>query len=242
MIGGELMASHGTNANLPVPIAPKAGEAALTDEMVVARVRAGETALYEILMRRHNRTVYRAVRALLRDEDEVEDVMQQAYLSAYAKLDRFSGEARFSTWLVSIALNEARDRLRRRSVRAVAAAAHEVEPQAPPPTPEDQVNEHELARLLERAVDELPTDYRAVFVLRTIEGMATADAAAALGVSEDVVKTRLHRARAQLRDALAETMDRAAPAAFEFLAPRCDRVVAGVLAHLLPPPAPSGAA
>jgi RNA polymerase sigma-70 factor (ECF subfamily) len=226
--------ANGTMANVPGPL--KGSESALPDEVVVARVRAGEPALYEILMRRHNRTVYRAVRALVRDEDEVEDVMQQTYLSAFAKLDQFSGGARFSTWIVSIALNEARDRLRRRGVRAVAAKALDVERPAPPATPEEQVSEHELATLLERAVDELSSDHRTVFVLRAIEGMGTTEAAAALGVSEDVVKTRLHRARAQLREVLADAIDRTAPAAFEFLAPRCDRVVGGVLARLVPPP------
>jgi RNA polymerase sigma-70 factor, ECF subfamily len=210
----------------------RAADVAWTDEEVVARVRAGDTAMYEVLMRRHNRTVYRVVRSILRDADDVEDVMQQAYVSAYAKLDQFRSDARFSTWLVSVALNEARGRLRKRTLRALSDAANAEPPPEAPTTPESEVAMREYVALVERAVERLPTPYRAVFVLRSIEGLGTAEAAAALDVSEDVVKTRLHRARLLLRGLLADDFDRAAPLAFEFHAPRCDRVVAGVLAKL----------
>jgi RNA polymerase sigma-70 factor, ECF subfamily len=210
---------------------------ALTDDEVVRRVRAGETRLYEVLMRRHNRTVYRAIRALIRNEAEVEDAMQGAYLNAFARLDQFRGEARFSTWLVSIALNEARARLRRHSTEEALEEASAV---APPPGaveperagPEEEVSARELVMLTERAVDRLPPDLRTTFMLRAVEGLDTADAAAALGVSEDVVKTRLHRARAHLRTALAEAAEQRAQEAYAFPATRCDRVVAGVLATI----------
>jgi RNA polymerase sigma-70 factor (ECF subfamily) len=201
-----------------------------TDEEVVRRVLAGDLASYEILMRRHNRTVYRAIRSLLRDSDEVEDAMQQTYLSAYARLDRFRGASRFSTWLVAIALNEARGRLRRRTLRAVADREGAEPP--PPPTPESQAATRELVAALERAIERLPAQYRTVVLLREVEGLATAEAAEALDVSEDVVKTRLHRARALLRDLLAADTERAAAHAFEFHAPRCDRVVRGVLERI----------
>ncbi|BDG05277.1 RNA polymerase sigma factor [Anaeromyxobacter oryzae] len=210
----------------------------LLDEEVVRRVRAGETALYEVLMRRHNRAVYRAVRAILRDEAEVEDVMQQAYLRAYSRLDQFRGEARFSTWMISIALNEARGRLRRRATEATLDDGTEGDATAPgfsetlPSDPEQQASALELASITERAVDRLPSDLRTVFMLRTIEGLDTADAAEALGVSEDVVKTRLHRARAHLRAALADAVEQSAPVAFPFPARRCNRVVAAVLAAI----------
>ena len=210
----------------------------LPDEEVVRRVRAGDTAAYEVLMRRHNRTVYRAVRAILRDEAEVEDVMQQAYLRAFSRLDQFRGEARFSTWMIAIALNEARARLRRRASEATLDdGTEDVVPvpglaEAPRTDPEEQASARELVELAEHAVDWLPTDLRTVFVLRTIEGLDTADAAAALGVSEDVVKTRLHRARSSLRAALADAVERRTPEAFPFPATRCDRVVAGVFGAL----------
>lgn len=213
-----------------VPSPERAVPATPTDEQIVARVRAGDVALYELLMRRHNRAVYRAIRSLLRDEDEVEDVMQQAYLSAYARLDQFRGDARFGTWLVAVALNEARQRLRKAKLRAVA----DEEGPAPRPaaSPESEVAMREVVELIEREVERLPEGHRTVFLLREVEGLDTAETAAALGVSEDVVKTRLHRARALLRARLAADVDRAAPHAFPFDARRCDRVVAAVRARL----------
>jgi RNA polymerase sigma-70 factor (ECF subfamily) len=214
------------------PAVERARDPTLTDEEVVARVRSGDGAMYEVLMRRHNRTVYRAVRSVLRDTDDVEDVMQQAYVSAYARLDQFRGAARFSTWLVAVALNEARSRLRRGTRRSLADSARLEPPAAAPSTPETEVAMREYVALVERAVEQLPDDYRTVFVLRHVEGLGTAETAAALAVSEDVVKTRLHRSRALLRGLLASDFDRAAALAFEFEAPRCDRVVAAVLARL----------
>jgi RNA polymerase sigma-70 factor (ECF subfamily) len=207
----------------------------LPDEEVVRRVRGGEVALYEVLMRRHNRVVYRAIRSLI-GEDEVEDVMQQTYLAAFARLAQFRGESRFSTWLVAVALNEARSRLRKRTLRALADDAGASPPAAPAPDPESEVSMRETMALVERAVERLPAAYRTVFMLRDVEGLSTADAAAALAVSEDVVKTRLHRARALLRGHLAGELERVAPRAFEFDARRCDRVVNAVLARLAPAP------
>ncbi|HYG68586.1 MAG TPA: RNA polymerase sigma factor, partial [Anaeromyxobacteraceae bacterium] len=173
---------------------------AWSDEEVVARVRAGDTALYEVLMRRHNRTVYRVVRSVLRGDDEVEDVMQQAYVSAFAKLDQFRSASRFSTWLVAVALNEARGRVRKRTLHAIADAENADPPPPAPHTPENEVAMREYVALVERAVEQLPAVYRSVFVLRHVEGLDTSETAAALGVSEDVVKTRLHRACVLLRE------------------------------------------
>jgi RNA polymerase sigma-70 factor (ECF subfamily) len=209
-----------------------ARDAALGYEEVVARVRAGDLAVYELLVRRHNRAVYRACRALLRDDAEAEDAAQEAWVSAFARLSSFEGSARFGTWIVTIALNEARSRLRRRAVRTAAAAAGWTpEPEAAP-GPEREVAMREAARLVEAAVDGLPAAYREVFVLRGVEGLSTEDAAAALGVSEDVVKTRLHRARTLLRDRLAGALEQAAPDAFGFLGARCDRIAALVMARI----------
>lgn len=201
------------------------------DEEIARRVLAGETALFEVLMRRHNQRVYRAIRALLRDEAEVEDAMQQTYLSAYLHLAEFAGSARLSTWLVRIAVNEALGRLRRG--RRLVALAETVEgidmTRTPPESPEDTAERHELTGLLERAVDGLPEMYRAAFMLREVEGLSTAEAAEALGTSEDVVKTRLHRARALLHERLAALADSRRADLFAFHAPRCDRVVAAVM-------------
>ena len=202
-----------------------------SDEEIARRVLAGETALFEVVMRRHNQRVYRAIRAILRDEAEVEDAMQQAYLSAYLHLAEFEGSSRLSTWLVRIAVNEALGRLRRdRRLVALSDALEGTEMiQAPPESPEDTAERRELTAILERAVDGLPELYRTVFVLREVEGLSTADAADALGTNEDVVKTRLHRARALLHERLASLADSRTADLFPFHAPRCNRVVAAVM-------------
>jgi RNA polymerase sigma-70 factor (ECF subfamily) len=206
----------------------------LTDEQVVSQVLAGQTALFEVLMRRYNERVYRVTRAILRDDDESEDVMQQAYCNAYAHLRQFTGKSSFSTWLTRIAINEALARVRRRGrYEPYDDEQSNVEPFMvlnADRDPERQAFTGELRALLEWAIDGLPDGAREVFVLREVEGLSTAEAAEALGVSEDVVKTRLSRARAGLRRALMERSGATAPDVFRFYRPRCDRVVARVLA------------
>jgi RNA polymerase sigma-70 factor (ECF subfamily) len=209
---------------------------ALSDEDVVARVLQGQTALYEVLMRRHNERLYRAARAILRDEREAEDVMQQAYVSAYANLRQFDRRAKFSTWLTKIAVHEAFARLRkRRRLEPIASESSETDAFMPISTeadPERQAFARELGALIEHAVDELGDGYREVFVLREIEEMSTLETAQVLGVSEDVVKTRLSRAKAMLRSDLLARAGLAAPTAFPFHNARCDRVVAAVFARI----------
>src|SRR4051812_27110223 len=156
-----------------------AGTGGSSDEEIVRRVRAGEVALFEVLMRRHNRRVYRAARAVLRNEAEVEDVMQQAYLAAFAHLSDFAGSARFSTWLLRITVNEALGRRRRAERMAVVAfnaeedARMDENPQRVP-DPERRAASRELATLVEAIVDGLPEMYRAVFLLREVEDLTTA--------------------------------------------------------------------
>jgi RNA polymerase sigma-70 factor, ECF subfamily len=208
---------------------------ALPDEEIVRRVCRGETALFELLMRRHNTRVYRAVRAVLGDEAEAEDVMQQAYLAAYAGLSGFAGAARFTTWLVKIAVHEAFARLRRRGrlVPLDGVAERDMKRLASDSRdPEEQAGARELAALLEAAIDRLPEGYRAVFVLREVEGMSTAEAAECLSLSEDALKQRLHRAKEMLREELYRRVGGATAEVFTFHASRCDRVVAGVLAAI----------
>jgi RNA polymerase sigma-70 factor (ECF subfamily) len=198
----------------------------------VARVRAGETHLFEVLMRRHNQRVYRAARAILRDEGEAEDVMQDAYVRAYAHLHEFEGRARFSTWLTRIAVHEALARSRRgRRFQALDDTEAESMP-TPRSTPEQQASDHEVGALLETAIDSLSEDFRAVFVLRAVEEMSVAETAECLGIPEDTVKTRLFRARARLQEALLQAFEPSIPRAYEFHLSRCDRVVAAVLARI----------
>jgi RNA polymerase sigma-70 factor (ECF subfamily) len=212
--------------------------AGLPDEQVVSQVLAGQTALFEVLMRRYNERLYRAARAILRDEREAEDVMQQAYVNAYSHLRQFDGRSSFATWLTRIAVHEALARARRRG-RYTNLDPDDLSPLEFPmrmtstPDPERQAFARELGALLESAIDRLPDGNREVFMLRQVEGMSTAEVADALGLSDDVVKTRLSRARAALRRDLYERTGQATPETFRFLRPRCDRVVAAVLARIL---------
>src|SRR5574339_237410 len=197
------------------------GWACLTDEQIVERVVAGQTALFEVLMRRHNERVYRAARAILRDESEAEDVMQQAYVNAYSHLRQFDGRARFSTWLTRIAIHEAFARVRRRG-RYINMDPEQtsgltvVTSIASTPDPERLAFSRELGALMESAIDRLPDGAREVFILRMVEGMSTEEVAAALDVSEAVVKTRLSRARATLRRELSAQAEAASANTFRF--------------------------
>lgn len=202
----------------------------LTDDEVVARVRDGETELFELLMRRYNGRVYRAVRGILRRAEDVEDAMQQAWLAAFTHLHRFEGRSLVSTWIVRIAVNEALGRLRRakKLVLLDDPSEEETDMAAFPKSelnPERQAASREMVRALEDALDALPSMYRVVFLLRESEGMSTAETAEVLEVSQDVVKTRLSRARQMLRGELTETLGRAAVDAHLFAGARCDRLV-----------------
>ena len=207
-----------------------------TDEHVVEQILAGNTALFELLMRRYNERLYRAARAITRDDREAEDVLQQAYVNAFSHLRQFKGQAQFATWLMRITINEALARVRRRGrYEPFDDELSNVETFMPwnsTPDPERQAFTGELRELLEWAIDQLPDGAREVFVMREVEGLSTADTAASLEVSEDVVKTRLSRARAALRRSLYERAGATAPEAFRFYRPRCDRVVAQVLARI----------
>lgn len=208
-----------------------------TDEEVVDRVRAGETALYEIIMRRYNQRLYRVARAIVRDDGEAEDVMQAAYVSAYEHLGQFAGRAPFSTWLTRIAVHEALMRLRKRgrfdqlddSEYGDGPGANMVETSA---DPEQLTTRAELRKLLEEAILELPQQYRAVLMLRDIEDLTTAETAEALSLTEDNVKVRLHRGHGMIRSWLLARMGANAKDAFPFMGVRCDRVVHNVFAKL----------
>jgi RNA polymerase sigma-70 factor (ECF subfamily) len=189
----------------------------LSDEEVVRRVCAGEVALFELVMRRNNARVFRAIRSIVRDADEAEDVMQQAYVNAYLHLGEFEGRALLSTWLTRIAVHEALARARHNKKWT---------------SFDEEGTERELLGVLEDAIDVLPGAFRAVFVLRVVEGMSVTETAGALDIAEETVKTRLFRARALLKEALVGRTDAVATHAFEFHLSRCDRVVAGVLGKL----------
>jgi len=209
----------------------------LSDEEVVARVRAGETAWFEILMRRYNQRLYRVCRSILRDDAEAEDVMQDAYVRAYLHLEQFDGRSQFATWLTKIAVHESLARLRYRrkfvEIDAFAESSRNLMmPASNLPSPEQEVLIRTLGVILESAINQLPVAYRSVFMLREIEEMNTAETAESLGISEEAVKVRLHRARARLRKEFTAQTKVATAAAFQFNGARCDRMVAVVLERI----------
>jgi RNA polymerase sigma-70 factor (ECF subfamily) len=215
----------------------RAGAERWTDQEIVDRVKAGDTALYEIIMRRYNQRLYRVARAILRDDAESEDVMQDAYVRAYQHLDQFAGRAPFSTWLTRIAVHEALARLRSRRRNSQLGETEEdgdllMNVVEPSPGPEDNASITEASQLLEAAVLALPEQYRHVLILRDVEDMSTAETAAALDLTEENVKVRLHRGRSMARNWLFSKVGAAAKSAFPFMGVRCDRVVAAVFARL----------
>lgn len=208
-----------------------------TDEEVVDRVLAGETALYEIIMRRYNQRLYRVVRGILRDDGETEDVMQDAYVRAYQHLDQFAKRAPFSTWLTRIAVHEALARLRMRGrTDQLDLGGEEGESRMnlsdSSPNPEQNTSQSELREMLEETILALPRDYRAVIMLRDVEELSTAETATALGITEQNVKVRLFRGRAMVRRTLFERVGGSATSTFPFMGDRCDRVVAQVFKTL----------
>jgi RNA polymerase sigma-70 factor, ECF subfamily len=209
-----------------------------SDEVVVTRILDGETALYELLMRRHNQRLYRMARAILRDDAEAEDVMQDAYVRAYQNLASFEGRAKFVTWLTRIAIHEALSRSRKRHrfqpLDPADEANGEIMQLAPSSirSPEQQTYDRELAAVLEKAVLSLSEEHRLVFMLRDVEGLSTEETAHCLNLTEENVKVRLHRARARLRGRLYDAVGANTAQCFQFHAVRCDRVVKQVFKSL----------
>jgi RNA polymerase sigma-70 factor (ECF subfamily) len=230
-----------------VPVLDKA----TSDAELAKRIGAGDQDAFRLLMRRHNQRMYRAARSILKDDAEAEDVVQEAYLLAYRAMDKFRGDARLSTWLVRIVVNEAiaRERKRSRSAEVIRLDGW-TEPQfqatevsmneSSPEQPDESAVRAEARRLLEARIDELPHDFRMVFVLRAVEEMSVEEAASCLGIPEATVRTRYFRAKGLLREALSRDIDFALEDAFSFAGERCDRIVAGVLARLEDAPASDG--
>ena len=221
----------------PASLASGAG-----DSELIARAAAGDARAFEALMRRYNRMLFRTARAILRDDAEAEDALQEAYLQAYGSLASFRAEAKLSTWLARIVANEALMRLRKQTRRAEivpmqSADAPEVEQVMDSDmdnAPDTRAARGEIRRLLEAQIDALPETYRTVFMLRAVEELSAEETAAVLEIPAATVRTRLFRARSLLREALAQKIDVACEDAFSFAGERCDRVVASVLARLSP--------
>jgi RNA polymerase sigma-70 factor, ECF subfamily len=230
------------NRQPAAPLAPSAA-AELSDYELVERVRAGDAVAFELIMRRHNRRLFRLARSILRSGAEAEDVVQETYVRAYASLDQFLGPHNLAAWLARIAANEALGRVRgwgrvvsleEYAAREDVAARLGETMTSRQSDPERLTGNGELRRLLEGAIDGLPDDFRTVFVLRAVEGMSIAETAEALSIRPETVKTRFHRARHRLRETLGARLDALLPATFEFGGASCDRIVATVLARLRP--------
>jgi RNA polymerase sigma-70 factor, ECF subfamily len=216
------------------PAAPAGDAGPMPDAEVVRRVVAGERSLYALLLPRYNQRLFRVVRAILRRDDDAEDAVQQAWVAAFENLARFRGESSFATWLTRIAVNEALGRLRARKRRGdLALVDQNSDDRATEhPSPEEDVAAREMGVLLEEKIDALPELYRVVFVMREVEELGTADTAACLGLSEEAVRVRLHRARHMLQESLTETLGTAVGNTFRFAGARCARITSAVLDHL----------
>jgi RNA polymerase sigma-70 factor (ECF subfamily) len=214
---------------------------ALDDARLVHLARARDEAAVRVLTRRYNRRLYRVARSILRNDGEAEDVVQETYVRAFTGLDQFRGESAFGTWITRIAMNEALGRLRRRRVtvdwdsyaenRTQAEIIH-FPMSAANNDPERTMARGEIAVTLEQAIDELPDTFRAVFVARIVEGMTVEETADLFGLRPETVKTRLHRARLMLRDALERQLGTALTESFPFGGRRCERLTDAVIERL----------
>ncbi len=209
-----------------------AGTQPIPDEGVVARVLAGEPRLFELLMRRYNRRLFRAARSILRDDVEAEDVVQHAWVQGFVHLASFEGRSLFSTWVTRICVHEALGRAKKSARLEPFDADEPQEVTMSASSPEQRASDGELRCALEEAIDTLPETLRTAFVLRTVEGMSIAETAEILGIPEDTVKTRAFRARALLQTRLQQRFDALATGAFDFQGARCDRIVARVLERI----------
>ena len=203
--------------------------------------RTDDSAEFEQLMRRHNRMLFRTARAILHDDAEAEDALQEAYIKAYAAMGSFRGEAKVSTWLARIVANEALQRLRRQNRRGAIVPmnssvsveeVNEIPEGSMSKTPESSAARAEIRKLLEKRIDALPDAYRPVFMLRAVEEMSVEEVAEVLHVPPATVRTRFFRARSLLRESLASEIDLAYEDAFGFAGERCDRIVAAVMARI----------
>lgn len=212
------------------------------DAALVARIAERDQAAFETLMRRHNGRLFRVARAIVKDDAEAEDVLQDAYLDAYRNMSKFRGESKLSTWLVRIVANHGLMRLRKQRRDRVVLSMDEH-----PKGAQDRMDQFadstaespttttlraEARRLIERRIDELPVTFRTVFVLRELEELTAEEVGECLGIPAATVRTRLFRARALLRESLARDLDLATGDVFAFAGARCDRIVRNVLSRV----------
>jgi RNA polymerase sigma-70 factor, ECF subfamily len=212
------------------------------DAELVRRARDRDEAAIRSIMKSNNRKLYRLARGILRNDSEAEDVVQETYVLAFTHLDGFRGDAGLSTWLSRIAINEALGRLRRQrpAVEWNSLQPGELEthaqiiqfPLSAVSDPEKTMAQREIQQVVEHAIDDLPEAFRIVFMTRVVEGMNVEETAEILGLKPETVKTRLHRARAMLRDNVERKIGPVVMEAFPFAGKRCDRLTEAVLKRL----------
>ena len=217
-------------------ILPAESGAPSPDAVLVCSILAGDVHAFEHMMRQHNRRLFRVACSILRDDTEAEDAVQEGYILAYRAMAGFRGDARLSTWLTRIIVNQALERRRRGRVRAETVSEIEALPEDAgdelAETPEVLAMRSELRRLIETSIDGLPEAHRTVFILRAVEGLSVEETAVSLGISQANTKTRFLRARAQLRQVLGQRLGPLLEDVFSFDGSRCDRIVARVCARL----------
>ncbi|MFA5668683.1 MAG: RNA polymerase sigma factor [Balneolaceae bacterium] len=203
-----------------------------SDEQIIEKVVAGSTPLFEIIMRRYNQRLFRIQRTYINNEDAVKDTLQLTYIQAYQHLHQFRGDAKFSTWLTRIAINEA---LKYHNKQKRYLSVHKFDTdndsnydmESDQITPEEELIQADLRELLEHTVDQLPSIYRTVYMMREIEDIGSKETADCLKISEANVKVRLFRAKKMLRDKLERSVSDAE--IFNFLGERCDLIVLNVM-------------
>lgn len=227
-----------TNADIQPAKAPPEREA---DAELASRAATGDQRAFATIMRRNNQLLFRTARSILKNDDEAEDAVQEAYLSAYRALGSFRADAKLSTWLVRIVANEALGRLRRRGADVIpfdtvmdAPTGHmeTIMDQDPDRQPERAAERAEARKLIEARIDRLPEVFRTVFMLRGVQELTVEETAAALGIPEATVRSRFFRARSMMREGLSRDLDLGYEEAFAFDGERCDRIVARVMARL----------
>lgn len=205
-----------------------------SDEQVIATVIDGNTAAFELLMRRYNQRLFRLARSVVGNDTEAEDVVQEAFFRAYGSIEKFEGRSSFATWLTRITFHEAL-RSRRKQRRALVNRQKEIDRASRTPTSiqaEVPLSRMEARNMLTQAYDKLSTTHRTVIMLRLVEGLSTRETAQCLRVSESNVKVLLHRAKAQLLEAFEERAIPELREQFSFAGERCDRIVAGVMSRI----------
>lgn len=226
--------------SIPITPTPTATETS-TDTELVSFALAGDDTAFALIMRRHNRLLFRSVRSILKNDDDTQDAVQEAYLRAWRALGSFRSDAKLSTWLVRIAVNEALGRLRSSGAQVVplnaavdtdAAPLEDQMQSNPDEQPEQSAMRTQVRQQIEARIDTLPDQFRTVFMLRGVEEMTVEEVSAVLDIPEATVRSRFFRARSILREGLSRDIDMAVGDAFSFAGPRCDKIVAGVLAAI----------